>query len=144
MTRWPSPPLPSPTALRLVRTGGGPSSAAPPFGLKGWSDADDADVALLLARPRNPDVPTLAEIAAQVPLATTLRPGTLLVVLGDFEAGTGLLGRLLGGNAKAPRVLRCTALLAQGYTRLGAATDPSSRQELTWGVYAPPSTDPRD
>ncbi len=132
MSSLPPPPLPRPTALRLVcRTRG--ARLSPPLGLARWSDDEDADVALLLDGARSGHTPTLPEIAAQLPDPAALRVGTLLVVLGDLEPGRLLLGRWLGSRAHAPRAARCAALLALGYERLGGGIDPRSGQDLAWG-----------
>jgi hypothetical protein len=140
MTGWPAPPLPKPVALRLARASpAAPARAArvtPPCGLSKWSEADDADVALLLGRPHPPATPTLAEITAQI-LAqadpSSLRPGTLVVVLGELEPMGALLGRLLRRKVRAARALRSSALLALGYERLGGGVDPRTGDDLAWG-----------
>ena len=134
------PAGPTPTALRLVCRGATLSASQasrvkPPCGLDGWSTDEAADVALLLGRVR--DTPTLDDIATQIPDPSTLRPGTLVVVLGELEADHGLLGRLLGTKATAPRALRNSALLALGYERIGGAVDPKTGHDLAWGYVRP-------
>ena len=48
----------------------------------------------------------------------------------------GALGRKRGVS----RAARCTALVARGYMRVGAGTDPDTDADLCWG-YAPPDAD---
>jgi hypothetical protein len=132
MSAMPSAPLPSPTALRLVCLSRG-TRVSPPLGLAAWSEDERADLALLLDGPRAGPTPTLPETAAQIPDPGSLRSGTLLVVLGDLPPGRALLGRWLGPRAHVPRAVRCSALLALGYERLGGGVDPRSGQDLAWG-----------
>ena len=137
MSSLPPPPLPSPTALRLVcRTRG--TRVSVPFGLPAWSDDEDADIGLLLDGAPSGRAPTVQEIAAQIPAPDALRPGTLVVVLGDLPPGRVLLGRWLGTHAHASRAARCSALLALGYEHLGGGVDPQSGHDLAWG-YGPTS-----
>ncbi len=132
---FPQPTLPGSTALRLVcRTPG--VTVVPPCGLPRWSDSEDADVAVVLARADHRDLLGLAEVQGQLPAAATLRPGTLVVVLGELAPSGALLGRWLKPRARAARGVRGSALLALGYVRLGGGVDPRSGHDLAWG-YAP-------
>jgi hypothetical protein len=142
--------FPSPAAIHIWT--GDPSDLAPqknaraaprrvPFGLASWSD-DPSAPAIAVAV----DVPdtwpasghgSVAIVAAQLPAAARLAPGTLVIVLGEAASSasaSGLLGRLLMRRA-APiaRAVRGSALLARGYTRLGGGLDPASRSDLAWG-----------
>ena len=124
--------LPSPGAMRLVaRTG---SSPRPPFGLKAWSDAADA-VAVELDLPNewpSSGLGDLAAVARQVPAASELAPGTLVVVLGDAATSGGIFARLRR-PPRAARALRGSALLVRGFVAIGAGVDPASGLDLTWG-----------
>jgi hypothetical protein len=122
------PSLPSPATLRLLGGSSG-GKLTPPFGVARWSSDEDADVVLLLER-RDPL--GLDGIAEQIPLAATLRAGALVLVLGELPAASGL-GRWLKPRVQVSRGLRGSALLARGYTRLGAGIDPKSGQDLAWG-----------
>jgi hypothetical protein len=81
------------------------------------------------------DLESPAAVAAQVPHADTLAPGTAVVVGAVAVKKRGTLGRLIGdGHVKVSRSVRCTALLARGY--LGITTGGDD----VWGV-SPPSAD---
>jgi hypothetical protein len=129
-----APPLPTPPALRLMSRGGA-SSVKPPFGLARWDDAA-RDIALVLDRPPDVRTPKLEEVAAQIPLPSTLEAGTLVIVLGDVAPPRALLGRWLGARVRVPRHLRSSALLARGYVRLGGGIDPKNGNDVTWGYVA--------
>jgi len=128
-------PLPRPTALRLVsRTEG--AKTKPPLGVSSWTDDPNAAVALLLARSAGAVGMTVEEVARQLPLPTTLAPGTLVLVLGVLAPNRSGIGRWLEPTIRIPRYLRGSALLAAGYARLGGGTDPLGGGDLAWG-YAP-------
>jgi hypothetical protein len=78
----------------------------------------------------------VASVARALPDPTTLDPGTKVIVLGALKEAPSLASRLLSafGRAKTdvPRVLRCTALVARGYVRVGAAEDANGR-DLAFG-----------
>ncbi len=78
-----------------------------------------------------------AVVAAQLPDAADLPPGTLVVVMGTGD-GEGLAARWLGARARIARAVRGSALLASGYVRIGAGVDDATRLDLVWG-YAEPS-----
>jgi hypothetical protein len=138
--------LPKPRALRLVPAPSGAQVRLPvPCGLAAWSDADDADIAIVLTR-GEADLPTLEETVAQLPEPETLPEGRLVVVLGELRPSTSLTARLerwLGSTkARVPRALRTSALLARGYERLGAGKDQVGH-DLAWGyVRSRPSPAP--
>ncbi len=78
------------------------------------------------------DVGVPAAVAGQIPLASTLAPGTRVVVRASATRRGGVLGRLLGPRREpVPRSTACTALLVRGYVDIGA--DDAG----AWGV-APP------
>jgi hypothetical protein len=77
------------------------------------------------------DVEEPAAVASQIPLASTLPPGTRVVVPSTATRRGGVLRRLLGPRGvPVPRSTGCTALLARGYVAIGADADGA------WG-YAP-------
>lgn len=78
-------------------------------------------------------------IACALPAPEDLAPGTLVVVLPVVVEAPSLASRfrsVLGRTRTIPRAERCTALLARGYVRLGAAEDAASGHDLAWG-WAP-------
>jgi len=81
----------------------------------------------------------LRECIAQIPEASGMPPGTLVVVEGaaGSERGRGLLGRIasMGARPQVHRAMRCTGLLARGYVRIAAGADEHG-SDWTWG-YAP-------
>lgn len=117
-----APPVPD--RIRLVSQRPGSSSPRAPFGLA-WGD-DGARVVELDGGE------SLAEIAAQIPAAATLEEGALVFVLEEAAKAPGLLGRLRP-RSSVSTALRCGALLARGFTRIGAGRDPTTRGDLAWG-----------
>jgi hypothetical protein len=74
-----------------------------------------------------------AAVARQIPPASTLAPGTRVVVLATATRERGVLRRLLGPRSvPVPRSAVCTALLVHGYVEIGAS------DEGGWGTA--PST----
>jgi hypothetical protein len=128
--------LAAPEALRLVCAGPARRPPRPPFGLAGWSDSAGAVAVLLDATDK--DLAEAPAIAAQIPLASTLPPGTAVFVLGTATRARRGLGRLLGwvGPAAVPvaRAARCGALVARGYTGIGALVDAASGADLVYAV----------
>jgi hypothetical protein len=129
-------PSPLPATLRLV-------SARPlrgktprvPFGLR-WSEGTGGGVGVLLDL--GDDWPTsgfgdIASIAAQIPDPALLVPGQLLVVLPHGAPRSAWLGRLPGRKSWAAGAVRGSALLARGYTAIGAAVDSHTKMDLVWG-----------
>jgi hypothetical protein len=104
----------------------------PPFGLPAWTPTADA-VAVSIDM-RGADGSPSA-VAAQVPLASALPPGTPVVVLGVAARGASIWTRFARG-VSVPRAARCGALLARGYVDIGAGTDDVSGADLAWG-FAP-------
>ena len=75
------------------------------------------------------DVEVPASIAPQIPLASTLAPGTKVSVLPVATRKGGALRRMFGGGkVEVPVASRCTALLVRGYVGIAAAGDKA------WGV----------
>ncbi|HEY8088194.1 MAG TPA: hypothetical protein VIF09_10125 [Polyangiaceae bacterium] len=85
------------------------------------TDGEDREVRLDAT---GADVEVPAAIAAQLPLASTLPPGTRLTVLPTATRKAGALRRLFGDRGvPVPRWSRCSALLARGYVDVCAAGD---------------------
>jgi hypothetical protein len=67
------------------------------------------------------DLDAPAAVASQIPHASTLAPGTRVLVLAAAKRDGGVLRRLLGGRrVPVPRSTLCTALLVQGYVDIEA------------------------
>ena len=131
-------PSPRPSALRIAPADASPLPR-PPFGLRRWSDAHDAPVAVLLSLPAGWPPTGLGDvdtIAAQLPDPSSLAAGTLVVILGEGMASPGLFGRLLRPRGRIARAVRASALLVRGYVDIGGGLDPSTRQDLAWGYAA--------
>jgi hypothetical protein len=110
----------------------------PPFGLRAWSD--DALAIAVLLDATDADVEQAPAIARQIPEAATLPPGTAVFVLGTATRARGGLGglvRWLGPRAvPVERATRCAALVARGYTRVGALVDATSGADLVYAVVS--------
>jgi hypothetical protein len=107
----------------------------PPFGLRSWEPSAAATAILLDVRGRS--TCTAADVAGQLPLASTLPPGTPVVVLGA-AANDSPLWRLFARGFPVSRAARCSALIARGYVDVGAGVDVATGADLAWG------TSPRD
>jgi hypothetical protein len=118
---------------RLMSQTGGARPLRPPFGLPAWTPTAHAVAISLDMRGADGDSPSA--VAAQVPLASALPPGTPVVVLGLAAQGGSIWTRFARG-VSVPRAARCGALLARGYVDIGAGTDDVSGADLTWG-FAP-------
>jgi hypothetical protein len=70
------------------------------------------------------DVEDPAQVAAQIPAAREVEPGSVVAVEALAVQKRGLLQRVLG-DKKVPvsRVVRCSALLARGYVDIEAEGD---------------------
>jgi hypothetical protein len=122
-------------ALRLMaraQSGTLRSPPKPPLGLQAWSPTADA-IAVLLDAAADRDPRTIAGVAAQLPLASTLPSGTAVFVLGKAAAARPFW-HLLARRLPIPRAARCTGLLARGYVDIGA--DDVDGDDLAWG-HAP-------
>jgi len=126
---------PRPAALRLLMRVRGARAPSPPLGLGEWSS--DTNHACVVLDATGVDLEDPAEIARQLPLPTELPPGTLVFVLGAAERGRGVL-RWLGMRTLAVgRAARCTALVARGYSGIGASVDASTGADVAWGISSP-------
>jgi hypothetical protein len=134
--------VPRPAGLRLETRARSSRPPRPPFGLPAWSD--DASALAVIVDASTCDVEDPAQVAAQLPAPSTLAPGTRVFVLAAASRGGGLFRRLIGRTVSIPRVVRCTALLARGYTSVGAGVDDISRQDLAWGSSSQPAPPARD
>ena len=132
MSSCPEMPRPEPAAVRLTTRAKNAVPPRPPLGARAWSDEADATVILLDAS--GPASLDPANVASQLPEATTFAGGTPLVVLGDAARGGPAWRRLLRADkVSVPRAARCTALLARGYVDVGGGLDESTGADLAWG-----------
>ncbi len=70
------------------------------------------------------DVEEAGAVAGQIPHASSVSPGTRVVVLATASRQGGVLRRLFGPRrVPVPRSTGCTALLARGYVAIGADDD---------------------
>lgn len=78
----------------------------------------------------------VVSVARALPDPSSLEPGTKVIVLGEPKEAPSFASRLLSafgrGKNDVPRVLRCTALVARGYVRVGASEDKNGR-DLAFG-----------
>ena len=122
---------PSPAALRLHTLVRDAKRTTVPFGLSGWNE-NATDIAVLLQPPTD-DGRSLAQIAAQLPDATTLPTDATVVVLARAVRNATSWRRWLGQRVvPVPRALRCSALLVRGYVDIGAAIGQRG-EDLVWG-----------
>jgi hypothetical protein len=130
--------IPTVTALRLLRSTQR-SSRVPrvPFGLKAWSDDPTASLAVLLALPVSWPVSgfgDLVTVARQLPAPRNLPIDSLVVLLPEGDIAGGFVTRVLRArHAYAARAVRCSALLARGYQRVGGGVEVESELDLAWG-----------
>jgi len=107
----------------------GTASARPrtaPLGAA-WVDAETAEaVAVQL-----PEDGPAAEAAAHVPEASSLPPGTWVIVLPEPTRSKGLLSAF--GRKPIARATRAGALLLRGYVDIGADAETKSRMDLVYG-----------
>jgi hypothetical protein len=119
-------------SLRLIGRASRAALPRPPLGLAAWSAAADA-IAVLVNAATDADVHSVAGVAAQLPEASTLPPGTPVFVLGT-AAAVRSFWRPFARGVPIPRASRCTALLARGYIDIGA--EEVDGDDLAWG-HAP-------
>jgi hypothetical protein len=129
-------PSPLPQGLRLscARAFGKPPR--PPFGLAAWSLGEDAGLCVLLDLPSTWPSSGFGDaglVAAQLPEASALAPGQIVVVLPRGAPPSEWLGRLLPKRTWAGTPVRATALLSRGYVRIGAGFDARTRGDVVWG-----------
>lgn len=126
---------PRPPHLRVIGPAAPHARARPaPLGSTFTDDATDRAVAL---GPH--DGADVEAVARALPDPTSLDPGSLVVVLGDAVEAPSLsrsLRAALGRARTIPRARLCTALVARGFTRVGAGTCDKTRTDVAWG-YAP-------
>jgi hypothetical protein len=126
---------PRPAALRLVTRAREARAPAPPLGLSAWS-ADAPALAVLLDA-KEAVIGEPAAVAAQIPYATELPPDTLVFVLATAARGSGLMRWIGLRTIHVSLVARCTALVARGYTRIGAGHDDPTGSDIAWGFSSP-------
>jgi hypothetical protein len=85
----------------------------------------------------------VATVVAQIPDPHELAAGALVFVheTGPRERGLRRLLALLRRKPRAETAVRCSALLARGYSEIGAALDARRGEQLVWG-YAPEGGSP--
>jgi hypothetical protein len=125
--------VPRPSSLRLETRARSAKPPRPPFGLEGWSEQASALAVALDGADLDPE--DVASVAAQIPEASSLEPGTYVFVLGGASRGGGVLARLRG-KVMVPRATRCSALLARGYVAIGGGVDEVSSADVAWGLAA--------
>jgi hypothetical protein len=86
------------------------------------------------------DAGSIASIAECLPAVADLAPDTMVIIDGEIDRPPSLARSVLAvfGNRgkRLSRPDRCTALVARGFVRVGAATDEDERLDLAWG-HAP-------
>jgi hypothetical protein len=83
---------------------------------------------------------SVASIMQKLPDPAELPAGALVLVPGEIAGARSLARSVLavfGRTRTVARALRCSALVARGYVRVGAGDDDQS--DLAWG-YAPPAS----
>jgi hypothetical protein len=123
--------VPRPSSIRLETRARPARPPRPLFGLEAWSEQASARAIVLDAADLDPE--DAASVAAQIPEASSLEPGTCVFVLGAASRGAGVLARLMG-KVTVPRATRCSALLVQGYVGIGAGVDDVSGADVAWGL----------
>ncbi len=119
--------------MRLITTAPVRKPPRPPFGLPEWSAEAQAAAVLLDADGLDGD-DDVRSVAGQIPGASTLPAGTVVVVLGGAARGGRFLSHLFGGSTvPVSRAARCAALIARGYVAVGAAIDEATKIEIAWG-----------
>jgi hypothetical protein len=121
---------PRPSAMRIVTRTRAAKLPKPPLGLRSWSGEGEAIAVLLDAGTGDPR--SLDEVVAQVPHASTLAPGTVVVVLGTAVSERPFW-QVFARGVDVPRAVRCSALVARGYIEVGAARDDGTGADIAWG-----------
>ncbi len=116
-------------ALRLVARNLDGKPRRPPLGIAAWTPTADA-IAVLLDAGGSGDPGAIAGVAAQLPMAAELPPGTPVFVLGRAKARRSFW-RVFAREVAVPRAFRCTALLMRGYVGIGAGD--VEGDDLAWG-----------
>ena len=120
---------PDAVALRLVTRAADGKPRRPPLGIAAWTPTAEA-IAVFLDAGGEGDLGTIAGVAAQLPMAAELPPGTPVFVLGRAKARRSFW-RVFAREVAVPRAFRCTALLMRGYVGIGAAD--IRGDDLAWG-----------
>lgn len=134
LARGPAPPRPR--AFRLVGPGAVAARGriAPPSNAAFADDGEAVAVALDADHARDANA-----VGGAIPAADDLDGETLVVVL-PFVEPPSFASRLFAAIGRrsrdVPRAVRCSALLARGYVKIGAGVDESTGADLAWG-YAP-------
>jgi hypothetical protein len=122
--------------MRLLARAGA-RAPRPPLGVQAW-DADGEALAVLLDGAAE-SLADVHAVARQIPGAEQVPPGTLVVVLGvGARQGARWLQWIAGRAPAVTRSVRCSALLARGYTAVGGGVDHPASADLAWGI-APPA-----
>ena len=108
----------APSSIRFVGSGKPPRAA--PFGLA-FSDGGEAACVQLASE----------DSQAEIPEASALASGTLVLVLPEAQKSRGLLAAF--GRKTVSRSARCGALLLRGYVEIGAEIEPLSKLDLVFG-----------
>lgn len=85
------------------------------------------------------DAASVEAVARRLPDPSSLESGARVEIAAEIEAPKTMKSRLLaalGRGATVPRALRCTALVARGYVRVGASAAQGGKRDLAWG-YVP-------
>jgi len=96
-----------------------------------------ADAKVVVLAPN--EIADIASAARALPDPRELPEGRLVLVGPTVREPRSIAKSVLAafGRAKTiPRWLRCSALVARGYVRVGASVDPDTKEDLAWG-YAP-------
>ena len=119
-------------ALRLITRVRLSRAPAVPLGARRWSD-DAVDAAVLLDASSDP-VTAAPQVAEQLPHASSLAAGSMIVVLGAALRGEALWRRLLRRRyVRISRVPLCGALLARGFVDVGVTSDAAIGADVAWG-----------
>lgn len=94
------------------------------------------------------DAASVASIMNVLPDPAELAPGTLVVVAAEIAAAPSLARSVLSvfrGKKTVRRALRCSALVARGYVRVGAGgVDDDDEIDIAWGYASAARVDPAD
>jgi hypothetical protein len=89
------------------------------------------------------EVESVGAAARALPDPSELEAGTLVIVSDEVRAERSLVSSVLGvlGRKKSvSRAIRCSALVARGYTGVGGSVDPDTRADVVWGYVAAKAT----
>ncbi len=89
------------------------------------------------------EIDDVGAAARALPDLAELEAGTLVLVIRELREPRSIARSVLaalGRSKTAPRAIRCSALVARGYVRVGAGIDPDTRADVAWGYV--PVTEP--